>query len=185
MVGIVLLVLLLGYVLFSYNRLVELRESARNDLQQIDVQLDRRYKVFESLISAVSKYLDYEKTTLNDVVALRTQAKNAEKSGDDKTRFAAEGEISKIAGSLNVIVENYPDLKASQNVQKLMEEIVSTENKLSFAKQAYNDAVERLNRTIQKIPYNIFASSFGFEAFIYWKLSADDKKTKEDYTVKL
>jgi|AntRauTorckE5430_2_1112549.scaffolds.fasta_scaffold00008_71 LemA protein len=177
------------YLTYVYNRLIHLRESIRNDLKQIDIQLDRRYKVFESLISAVAKYLNYEETVLKDVVALRSQAKNAKDSGDESNWFASEGAISKIAENLpksvNIMMEAYPDLKGSETVMKLMEEIVSTENKLSYAKQSYNDGSERFNAMMQKFPINLFVSNFGFSAFVYWQLSQDDAKSKEDYIAKL
>jgi LemA protein len=180
--GVVLL-----YVIILYNRLISARESVRNDLKQIDIQLDRRYKVFESLISAVSKYMKYEETVLKDVVSLRSQAQSARESGDVENRVAAENAISKIAGGLNVMVEAYPDLKASNNVGQLMEEIVSTENKLSFAKQAYNDGSERFNAMVLSFPANIIIGVFGdqFVSFVYWQLDKEDAKSKEDYIAKL
>ena len=128
-----------------YNSLIGYIEAINNNHKQIDIQLDRRYKVFESLIEAVKKYMDYEKTTLKDVVALRNQAQAAKAAGDEKTRIAAENGISQIASGLNVVFEQYPDLKASQNALQLQEEIVNTENKLAYSKQAYNDSVERYN----------------------------------------
>ena len=184
---LIVLVLVLGYIIFLYNSLVSARESVRNDLKQIDIQLDRRYKVFESLISSVSKYMDYEKTLLHDVVVLRSQAQSAKTSGDVKNRVAAENQISKIAAGLNVMVEAYPDLKANQQVGQLMEEIVSTENKLSFAKQAYNDGSERFNAMILRFPANIIVGLFGdqFVSFVYWQLEEKDAKSKEDYIAKL
>nr|WP_232220735.1 LemA family protein [Legionella tunisiensis] len=89
--------------------------------------------------------MDYEKTTLKDVVALRNQAQAAKAAGDEKARMAAENGISQIASGLNVVFEQYPDLKASSNVLQLQEEIVNTENKLAYSKQAYNDSIERYN----------------------------------------
>jgi LemA protein len=184
---IAVLGLLLGYVIVVYNRLVSVRESVRNDLKQIDIQLDRRYKVFESLISSVSKYMDYEKTVLKDVVSLRSQAQSAKSSGDQQNRIAAENAISKIASGINVMVEAYPELKASNNVAKLMEEIVSTENKLSFSKQSYNDGSERFNAMVLRFPVNMLVGLFGqqFPQFVYWQLSSDDVKAKDEYIAKL
>ena len=97
----------------------------------------------KSLIAAVKQYMDYEKTTLKDVVALRNQAQAAKAAGDDKARIAAENGISTIAAGLNVVFEQYPDLKAHENVLHLQEEIVNTENKLAYSKQAYNDGIEQ------------------------------------------
>ena len=187
MIFLIVLVVFAAFVVLVYNGLVQKREVVRNDLRQIDIQLDRRFKVFESLISAVNKYMDYEKTALKEVVALRNQAQTAKTSGDDKTRIASENEISKIASNINVTFEQYPDLKANQNVQQFQEEIVNTENKLSFAKQAYNDSTERFNSSVQTFPTNLVAGIFGeaFKTFTYWQLSKEDSKKKEDYIARL
>ena len=138
-IGAVVIFLVIG----MYNSLIALIEAINNNLRQIDIQLDRRFKVFQSLIEAVKQYMDYEKTTLKDVVALRNQAQAAKAAGDEAGRIAAENGISQIASGLSVVFEQYPDLKASQNVLQLQEEIVNTENKLAYSKQAYNDSVER------------------------------------------
>src|SRR5580692_10892321 len=146
--GIIIVLVLLaiaGFVVFTYNRLISLIEAVRNNQKQIDIQLDRRFKVFESLINVVKKYMDYEQTTLKDVVALRNQAQQAKASGDEQSRIAAENKISEIAGKISVVFEQYPDLKANQNAMQLQEEIVSTENKLAYAKQSFNDSIEHYN----------------------------------------
>src|SRR3984893_4482746 len=108
---LIIIVLLVGYVILTYNRLIAQIESIRNNQREIDIQLDRRFKVFESLINVVKKYMDYEQTTLKDVVALRNQAQQAHASGNEKTRIDAENQISKIASGLSVVFEQYPDLK--------------------------------------------------------------------------
>ncbi|VEH28205.1 LemA from Coxiella burnetii [Legionella sainthelensi] len=131
--------------------------------------------------------MDYEQTTLKDVVALRNQAQAAKATGDEQGRIAAENQISQIASGLNVVFERYPDLKASQNVMQLQEEIVNTENKLAYSKQAYNDAIERYNAKkksfFESIIVSIFSSSLDKD-FVYWGLSEEQIKVKEDYTVK-
>tara|TARA_Y200000002_G_scaffold382680_1_gene400710 strand:- start:3946 stop:4533 length:588 start_codon:yes stop_codon:yes gene_type:complete len=182
----IVLVLAVIYIISVYNTLVAMREAVRNDAKQIDVQLDRRYKIFESLISAVKKVMDYEQTTLKDVVALRGQAQKARESGDTKSRIDAENKLSGIASNFNLVVEQYPTLKASENVLQLQEEISNTENKLAFAKQAYNDGIERFNTYRISFPTNIVASIFAssFPTFVYWQLSEDDAKSKDEYTVK-
>ncbi|MBA3537000.1 MAG: LemA family protein [Tatlockia sp.] len=187
---IVILVIAAIFVFWGvgiYNSLINYIESINNNKRQIDIQLDRRFKVFESLINTVKQYMDYEKTTLKDVVALRNQAQAAKAAGDEKGRIAAENGISQIASGLNVVFEQYPDLKANQNVLQLQEEIVNTENKLAYSKQAYNDSVER---------YEAKKKSF-FEAMIvgyfpdkldkvyeYWSLPDEKIKESENYTVK-
>lgn len=181
-----LVVLFIIIIISVYNGLVSKREAVRNDYRQIDIQLDRRFKVFENLISVVKSVMDYEKTTLKDVVALRSQAVEATQSGDQEGKMAAENKISQIVKGLNVQLEAYPELKANQNALQLQEEISTTENKLAFAKQAYNDGVERFNRYRLTFPTNVIANMFsGFSTFTYWKLEDEDKAKKEDYTVKL
>ena len=132
--------------------------------------------------------MDYEQSTLSKVVELRNKAQTAKDSGDANSRMQAENEISKIASNLNVVFEQYPDLKANQNAIQLQEEIVNTENKLAFAKQAYNDSIEQYNARKKSFPASFVVSTFkdklDFE-FPYWQLEADDKKSKEDYSVKL
>ena len=175
------------WILSVYNGLIALIEATNNNKRQIDVQLDRRFKVFESLIESVKKYMDYEKTTLKDVVALRNQAQTAKASGDEKSRMAAENGISQIASGLNVVFEQYPDLKASENVLQLQEEIVNTENKLAYAKQAYNDGLERYEAKkksfFEAMVVNLFATKLD-KSFDYWGLPEDQVKVREDYTVK-
>ncbi|QMT61348.1 MULTISPECIES: LemA family protein [unclassified Legionella] len=184
---IIIVVLLFLWAISVYNTLIHLIEAINNDKKQIDIQLDRRFKVFESLIEAVKKYMDYEKTTLKDVVALRNQAQAAKAVGDEEGRIAAENQISQIASGLNVVFENYPDLKASQNVMQLQEEIVNTENKLAYSKQAYNDGIERYNAKkksfFESMVVSFFPSALDKD-FVYWGLPEEQIQAKEDYTVK-
>jgi LemA protein len=175
------------YLIYLYNRLVALREAARNDFRQIDIQLDRRFKVFEQLISAVNKIMDYEQTVLKDVVALRSQAQLAKETGNEGDRIAAENAISKIVSSgLKVSFEAYPELKANKNMMQFQEEIVHTENKLSFAKQAYNDRCESFNAFVISFPVNLIKPLFGssFDTLIYWQMSSEDAAEKESYSAK-
>lgn len=176
------------FVIVTYNRLIGQIEAVRNNAKQIDIQLDRRFKVFESLINVVKKYMDYEQTTLKDVVALRSQANQAHASGNEGARIAAENKISSIASSLNVVFEQYPDLKANQNCLQLQEEITSTENKLAFAKQSYNDSIEIYNANKKSFPANVIVSWFKANLdvdFPYWALSSEKVAEHESYTVKL
>ncbi|CAM2862959.1 LemA from Coxiella burnetii [Legionella steigerwaltii] len=184
---IIIVVLIFIWAIGIYNTLIHLIEAINNDKKQIDIQLDRRFKVFESLIEAVKKYMDYEQTTLKDVVALRNQAQAAKAAGDEQGRIAAENQISQIASGLNVVFERYPDLKASQNVMQLQEEIVNTENKLAYSKQAYNDGIERYNAKkksfFESMVVSLFASALDKD-FVYWGLPEEQIQAKEDYTVK-
>lgn len=185
---LIILALIIGYVMITYNRLISEIEAIRNNEKQIDIQLDRRFKVFESLINVVKKYMDYEQTTLKDVVALRNQAQTAKANGDEKTRIDAENEISKIASNLNVVFEQYPNLKANENCLQLQEEIVSTENKLAYAKQSFNDSIEVYNADKKSFPANFIVGTFRSKLdfnFTYWQLSAEKVAEQEAYTVKL
>lgn len=184
---LVIVALICIWAVSIYNTLINLIEAINNNKKQIDIQLDRRFKVFESLIETVKKYMDYEQTTLKDVVALRNQAQAAKAAGDEQGRIAAENGISQIASGLNVVFEQYPDLKASQNVAQLQEEIVNTENKLAYAKQAYNDGIERYNAKkksfFESMIVSFFASSLD-KQFVYWGLPEEQIQVREDYTVK-
>ena len=187
MIILVIAVVIFGWMISVYNGLIAMIEAISNNMRQIDIQLDRRFKVLQSLIETVKKAMDFEKSTLKEVVELRNQAQKAKSSGDEAGRIAAENSISKIAGGINVVFEQYPDLKANQNAMQLQEEIVNTENKLTFAKQAFNDSIEKFNATkksfFQAKVVSFFASKLDKE-FAYWALEVDDAKVKEDYTVK-
>ncbi len=186
---ILLLVIAISIIIVMiYNRIIALIEAVRNNQKQIDIQLDRRFKVFESLINVVKKYMDYEQTTLKDVVALRNQAQQAHAHGNEQGRIAAENKISDIASNLNLVFEQYPQLKANENCMQLQEEIVSTENKLAYAKQAYNDSIERYNATkksfFTEMVVTAFHTKLSFD-FPYWQLSEAKVAEQESYTVKL
>lgn len=176
------------YTIATYNRLIALIEAIRNNQKQIDIQLDRRFKVFESLINVVRKYMDYEQSTLKDVVALRNQAQTAHANGDEKARIDAENKISQIASGINLVFEQYPDLKANQNALQLQEEIVNTENKLAYAKQALNDSIEQYNAKKKSffpaIVVALFKNKLDFD-FPYWQLDEKTVSDRENYTVQL
>lgn len=176
------------WIIGIYNRLIRFIEAIQNNKRQIDIQLDRRMKVFQSLINVVKKYMDYEQTTLKDIVKLRNQAQTAIETGDEKTRMQAENKISQIARGINVVFENYPDLKADKNAMQLQEEIVNTENKLAFAKQAYNDSIERYNAEkksfVQSMVVNMFKTALD-KTFEYWAITDDKRESAEDYRVEL
>ena len=185
---IAILLVIGGFIVVTYNTLIAQIEATRNNQKQIDIQLDRRFKVFESLINVVKKYMDYEQTTLKDVVALRSQAQTAKANGDEQARIAAENKISQIASGINLVFEQYPDLKANQNAMQLQEEIVSTENKLAYSKQAYNDSIEHYNATkksfFTSMVVIMFRSKLDFD-FTYWQLNPEQTAQQENYTVKL
>lgn len=185
---LIVIAVLVVWFIGIYNKLIHLIEAVKNNQKQIDIQLDRRFKVFESLINVVKNYMDYEKSTLMQVIGLRTQAVNAEKAGDQKARIEAENGISRIASGINLVFEQYPDLKANQNAMQLQEEIVNTENKLAFSKQALNDSIENYNATkksfIESIVVSLCKTKLDM-AFEYWQLSNEKVIEQENYTVKL
>jgi len=184
---LIAIIALSTYIIMVYNKLIRMIEAVKNNLKQIDIQLDRRYKVFESLINVVKNYMDYEKSTLKDIVALRNKAQQSVAAGDEKGRIDAENGISKILGGLNLVFEQYPDLKANQNALQLQEEIVNTENKLTYAKQAYNDSIERYNATKKSFFEAMIIKLFSNldKVFEYWSLTEEKIAEREDYTVKL
>ena len=155
-----------------YNSLVALRNRFKNAFAQIDVQLKRRYDLIPNLVEAVKGYMAHERETLEAVVKARGVAMGAASAasanpGDPAAISALSGAESALKGAmarLMVVVERYPDLKANQNMMALQEELTSTENKISFARQAYNDSVTRYNTQIQSIPANLVAGPAGFSA---------------------
>ncbi|AJI75074.1 lemA family protein [Francisella philomiragia subsp. philomiragia ATCC 25015] len=189
-IGIILLIIIAiaaVYIVMTYNKLIAEIETVKNSEKQIDVQLDRRAKVFDSLVNVVKKYMDYEQTTLKQVVALRNQANLAKANGDIQERINAENQISDLAKGINVQFENYPELKANQNVIQLQEEITSTENKLAFAKQALNDSIERYNAHKKSFFASMVVNIFKKlnEEFVYWNISEEKKQQLEDSRVEL
>jgi LemA protein len=154
----ILAVLVLWFVAI-YNSLVHLRNYVDNAWAQIEVQLKRRHDLIPNLIETVKGYMAHERGTLESIVKLRTEAMRAQ---GPVQAGQAETALSGALRGLMVNVENYPDLKASQNFLALQEELSSTENKISFARQAYNDSVTRYNSRIQSIPANLVAGPAGF-----------------------
>lgn len=185
-----LAVLFVLWLVLSYNKFIQMIEAVTNSEKEISVQLDRRGKVFDSLISTVKRYMEHEEGVLAKVVELRSQAQSGDPLKDGKAH-QAEDELSKIissgelTSSLNLTMEAYPDLKASQNMVQLQEEIVSTENKLSFAKKALNNAIEAYNVKKKSLPDLILPKMFSGldKEFDYWALSDEGVKQAEERRV--
>jgi LemA protein len=168
---IVVLVLLVAigiFVVLLYNGLVTSRNRVDNSWSQIDVQLKRRYDLIPNLVEAVKDYMSFEQETLTRVTEARTAAMNAAASGP-QAQAQAENVLTDTLKSLFAVVENYPDLKSNQNVMSLQEELSSTENKIAFARQFYNDSVLSYNNKIQTVPSNIIAGMFNFTARQYFE----------------
>jgi len=167
----VIFVLLVLLVIGIYNKLVALRNRFKNAFAQIDVQLKRRYDLIPNLVEVAKGYMKHERETLEAVIQARNQAANAgqqaaQNPGDPtamKSLGAAEGQLSGALGRLFALSENYPDLKANQNMLSLQEELTSTENKVAFSRQAYNDAVMTYNTARETFPNVIFAGMFNFQ----------------------
>ncbi|MFZ5560079.1 MAG: LemA family protein [Pseudomonadota bacterium] len=165
-----LIALVLIYFAGVFNGLVTLRNRFKNAFSQIDVQLQRRYELIPNLVETAKAYLAHEKETLTEVIAARNQAVSAEKAVaaavDDPEKMAslarAEGVLGASLGRLLAVAENYPDLKANDTMQQLMEELASTENRVGFARQAFNDAVMEYNIQREKFPNFFIAGAFGF-----------------------
>ncbi len=167
---IIIVVVFIGLILWfagAYNSLVRFRNEVKNAWSQIDVQLKRRHDLIPNLVETVKGYAGHEKSTLEEVIKARSQAVSA--SGVQE-QAQAEQNLSGALGRLMLIVEQYPDLKANQNFLALQEELTSTENKIGFARQYYNDTVMKYNTKIQSIPYNIFAGMFNFGEEPYFEL---------------
>jgi LemA protein len=172
MVFLIIIVAIVAWVVLAYNRLVSLRNQVDNSWKQIDVQLKRRHDLIPNLIEAVKGYMQFERDTLTQVVEARAKAISAP---DQASRMAAENQITTGLGRLLAVVENYPQLKADENVLKLQEELTTTENQIAFSRQAYNDVVLDLNTRIQTFPTNLIASNFGFKPAEYFKIAPEDQ----------
>jgi len=184
MTGWIILALVIIAIAVSvgiYNSLVNKRNEYKNAFAQIDVQLTRRYDLIPNLVEVARKYLQHEQETLTSVIAARNHAANALKNTGGGTAgigelAAAEQALSARLGGLYATFENYPDLKADNQLAALREEIASTENRIAFARQYYNDSVTDYNNAVQQFPANIIAGIFAFRANSL--LEIDDIDTK-------
>ncbi|EKO3764620.1 MULTISPECIES: LemA family protein [Vibrio] len=169
---IIAIVLLIGvYAISIYNKLITLRNRFKNSFAQIEVQLKRRYDLIPNLVSTAKGYMQHEQETFERVIQARNQAISGLKAASDAPESEtaiqllgqAEGMLKNALGRLNVVVEAYPELKASQTMIQLQEELTSTENKVAFARQAFNDSVTSYNTYKQTFPPVLFANMFGFQ----------------------
>ena len=169
------------WFVFSYNSLVQGRNRVKEAWSQIDVQLKRRYDLIPNLVETAKGYLKHEQTVLENVVRARTEAIDAK---DVRSQAAAENQLTRNLRSLFAVFENYPDLKANQNMLALQEELSSTENKISFSRQHYNDEVMDYNTRIESIPTNAVAGLFRFgkEEFFELEDVAERKNVKVSFS---
>jgi LemA protein len=170
LIGLVLLglvLLLVGFVLINYNGLVRARNAYTKSFAQIDVQLTRRHDLIPNLVETAKGYLAHERQTLEAVVAARSAAVSAQSSAAPGSAAVgalagAENLLTQALGQLFALAEGYPNLKANQNMLDLQEELTTTENRIAFARQAYNDAVMEYNNRRQVFPSSLIAGAFGF-----------------------
>jgi len=166
---LVILVILIFWVVGMYNGLVRLRNQVKNAWSQIDVQLKRRHDLIPNLVETAKGYMKHERETLDSITQARSHAVEASGVAD---QAKAEGELNNALSKFMLVVENYPDLKASQNFLSLQEELSSTENKVGFARQFYNDQVQTFNTKIESVPSNIIAGMFNFKQAEFFEIEA-------------
>lgn len=184
MVGFIILailVIIIVTIIGMYNGLVQSRIKVDNAWSQIDVQLQRRFDLIPNFVETVKGYMSHEKETFEKIAALRTSWDNAE-SVSDKAKL--DGELSTTLKTIMAVSESYPELKANQNFSELSEELRNTENKISFARQFYNDSVTMYNTKLQVFPSNIIAGMFNFTPRDLFKAESDEarKNVKVDFS---
>ncbi len=166
------------WVMGIYNSLIRKRNAKDNNYSQIGIQLTRKYDLIPNLVKLVKGYMKHERTTLEEVIQARNMAANANAAVSAnpsdpaamKQMVAAEGTLGGVMGRLFALSESYPDLKANQNMMQLTEELTSTENKVTFARQAFNDSVMGYNNALQVFPANMVAGMFGFTEAIFFEV---------------
>ncbi len=163
-VSVIVVIVLWGIII--YNGLVSLRNQVQNAWKQIDVQLKRRHDLIPNLVSTVKGAMEFEKETLEKVIEARNKAVGASGVAE---KGMAENMLTQALGRLFALVENYPNLKSNQNILQLQEELTSTENRVSFARQFYNDSVMQFNTKQELFPSNIIASAFAFKQSEYFQ----------------
>jgi LemA protein len=175
-IGVIVLILIIIYIA-NYNGLVGLRNQVKNAWAQIDVQLKRRHDLIPNLVETVKGYAAHERGTLEAVTNARNIAQSVASSGGSVAdRAKAEGELSSALSRLLAVVENYPNLKANQNFLALQEELTSTENKISFSRQYYNDSVLKYNNKTQMFPSNIIAGISGFKQSDFFEVKTTEER---------
>ena len=173
---LIVLVVVIGFVILTYNGLIQRRNVVDEAWNQISVQLKRRHDLIPNLVNAVKGYMDFEQETLTKVVEARGAAVSAAQAGPSGAAQSAQAEnfLTGALRQLFALVENYPDLKANQNVLQLQEELTTTENQIGFARQHYNSTVRDFNTSIQTFPSVLIAGMFGFRARDYFQIEEAD-----------
>jgi LemA protein len=167
-----LFILFLFWMIYLYNSLVALTNDVKNAFTQIDVQLKRRHDLIPNLVSVVKGYMDYERDTLERVTSARARALSA---AGMHARAAAEDTLTHALNGLFAVIENYPVLKSSENVLQLQEELSSTENRIAFSRQLYNDLVANLATQMERFPNSVIAGLFSFKKAEYFTAEETDR----------
>ena len=176
LVPILIVVILLGVVGVSFNGLVSLDENVTNSWAQVENVLKRRADLIPNLLETVKGYASHEKEVLTEI----TEARSKMTSADSPEEYAeADQELTRGLNNLNVVVEDYPDLKANENFKEFQAELASTENKISTERMRYNDAVKEYNTKIRRFPTNLFAGMFNFEKREYFEIDEEDAEVPE------
>lgn len=185
-----LIVIAVVWAVSAYNKLIALKGNTVNAWKQIDVQLKRRHDLIPNLVEAVKGAMEFERETLEAVIQARNQAvkvqADAMPTGGVQQLAAAEAALSSALGRLNVVVERYPDLKATSNVAQLQEELTSTENRVSFSRQLYNDTATTYNVRQQQFPWNMIAGFAKAEPVELWEITDEEERAvpKVDLSMK-
>ncbi len=183
-----LVIILIVWPVKVYNKLVKLKNRFENAFAQIDVQLKRRYDLIPNLVETAKGYMKHEQETLENVIQARNRAQTAEQNAsqkpDDpqamKELSGSEQQLSGALGNLFALSESYPDLKADQNMRQLSEELTSTENKIAYARQAFNDAVMTYNTAREQFPNNLIAGAFNFQEAELFEVESEETREAPD-----
>ena len=173
LIALVIVVAIVAFIISIYNALVRLKNQVKNAWSQIDVQLKRRHDLIPNLVETAKGYMEHERGTFEAITEARAKAMGA---GNVADASAAEGALSGALSNFMLVVENYPDLKANANFLSLQEELTSTENKIAFARQGYNDQVLFFNNKIQMFPSNIVAGMFGYKQQDFFEVESEEER---------